>query len=242
MLPPLRKISIDNIDEINRIRAFLQSLIERTPYQIEIHERDDFFQISNNNKGNSFYLNYHFTIDLNKSQQELVGILEYFPSSTDLKKAVIRTEEISKIEEAFESWITIFEMYESRSFSRKENGLEEYKKEFYNEYFEPIEEDRFLTFDQQKAVYLFLTLVKDRIGKENFEGKNEIVDKIDETKNNLGKLKLSQVRKNIADTISLIRYYSSDLLYKIMDVLQKEMMKKMISGPLDDFTSWISNL
>ncbi|WP_341226527.1 hypothetical protein [uncultured Arcticibacterium sp.] len=238
----IRQLTIENIDKINTLRKHLQSLVNKTGFEVDFRETEDLFIMSSSLNGRIFYFQFIFQVNPHKEPQLLEGNLEYEPYDPNiLRRKIIKTIDFEKIDIAFENWVDIVGMYNSRSLSVEDSLIIGYQKEYSYENFEGYEFlDENFDFEQQKQLRVFLERVTKKLAEgENFENKSEVIQSLELMNGDLGKMTKSKFILQFSKTMASLRFHAFHIFVDVVEVLKKEMLKRMIVGPLEGFDNWI---
>lgn len=142
--------------------------------------------------------------------------------------------------ENLKHWIKLIREYNAIDLTPEERILNEYEKEFYDE-FEIVDEDADVApydLDRQIKIHNFLLHAIEILKKDEGENKLLISEAI-ELKTDLPKLTKRSTVKRLSKFFAKVRQKSLPLLKELFVEARKELFKRMISGGFDNVGKYI---
>lgn len=190
------------------------------------------------------YSNFSFTISQPKYEKSKVEYhIEYNPkNSTSLDSLKAFTDHRTVLNN-LNIWLNLLRGYDRINLTPEEKILNEYEKEFYDE-FEIIDEDADIKpFDlnRQLIIHNFLSHTIEILDRDNGDY-SELKEEAKELKENIPRLTKKTTIKKLSRLLAKIRQKSLPLLKEILDVAKKELYKKAVSGGFKMIGHFIDNL
>ncbi|MHC9087382.1 hypothetical protein ACXIHB_01595 [Tenacibaculum sp. IMCC1] len=220
----------------NRVRQFVEKnsdILELTtddPMELLIKDKSkisDFqFLIHSPNQDNRNKI--LFKADYNPANNIAIGT----------KKTVAEEKSILVI---LEQWTNIIRSYNKASWTPEENILNEYEREFY-ENFEILDEDADKNpYKLEKQIIIHNYFVKViKVLKDNEEDNAELIKEAEEIKDNIPKMTKKATVKKISKFFANVRKKSLPLLKEVLELGRKEVFKRGIKFVLDNIGDWIA--
>ncbi|MCX2741705.1 hypothetical protein [Pontibacter anaerobius] len=210
----VRKVTIKNDDVLEVIKNEETEIIIR-----DIAKDSDFeFAVFNPQK------------DVNK----ITYTVQFNPTNSqklDIYKTNTTAEEVIKL---LNHWIGLIREYNSIDLTPEERILDEYEKEFYDD-FEIVDEDADIkpyNLETQIKIHNFL-LNTINILKENEKENLLLIKEADSIKNDLPNLTKRSTVKKLSKLFAQLRQKSLPLLKKVYQEAEKELFKRAIGGGFD---------
>jgi len=166
---------------------------------------------------------------------------EYNPTNSVIVEAKKAVTEEKSILTVLEQWTNLIRSYNKASWTPEENILNEYEREFF-ENFEIIDEDADINpyeLDKQIIIHnYFVNVIK---VLENSKGDNsELIKEAEDIKENIPNMTKKTTVKRISRFFANVRKKSLPLLKEVLELGKKEIFKRGIKFVLDNFESWIA--
>jgi len=168
----------------------------------------------------------------------------YFPySSVELRnRDTFYGSNLQFVVRDFESWIELIKEYNSLKLSEDELFLDDYTKEFYEE-FKILDDDADVApFTTQQQIFIYKWL--EQLSKELKQSENsnepkteEIIEDIRIAQEGLPSMTKSNTMRIISRILAKIKTIGLKLIIDIFDVAKKEVLKKALYGGLDDMNN-----
>lgn len=151
------------------------------------------------------------------------------------------TTEEKSIFALLESWTKIIRQYNDISLTPEESILNEYEKEFYDN-FELLDEDADThPYELEKQIILnnyFVQVIK--FLQLNEEENSDLIKEAEEIKENIPKMTKKTTVKKISSFFAKVRRKSLPLLKELLEVGKKELFKKVITSGFEMIDGLIS--
>jgi hypothetical protein len=218
---------------------FLKSLEKLHQETNEIVDRNsDIIGIKNSSEFEIYlediseHSNFKYSIyEPNYSNGKIVYNVEFNPKNSQSLIPVKFKGELKSVIGNLEIWIKLIRSYDDIHITPKGRIINEYEKEFYND-FEILEDDADINpFDLRRQLILNNFLNQTIKILETEENENiELINEAIQLKENITKLTKKTTMKKLSKLLSKIRYKSLTLLREILEVAKKELYKKVVSG------------
>jgi hypothetical protein len=166
---------------------------------------------------------------------------DYNPTNSAVvatKKTITEEKSILTI---LEQWINLIRSYNKASWTPEENILNEYEREFYDN-FEILDEDADINpyeLDKQIIIHnYFVNVIK--VLKVNEEDNAELIKEAEEIKDNIPKMTKKATIKKISRFFANVRKKSLPLLKEVLELGRKEVFKRGIKFVLDNIGDWVA--
>ncbi|MFV0593479.1 MAG: hypothetical protein ACK5M7_19060 [Draconibacterium sp.] len=172
----------------------------------------------------------HFNVELNPTNSVVLSPSKY-------------TTEEKSVTTLLESWTKLIRQYNDINLTPEESILNEYEKEFYDN-FELLDEDADThPYGLEKQIILhnyFGHVIK--LLQTNEIENSELIEEAKEIKENIPKMTKRTTVKKISRFFAMVRRKSLPLLKELLETGKKELFKKAITGGFDMIDGLISLL
>ncbi|WP_428330390.1 hypothetical protein [Mucilaginibacter sp.] len=171
---------------------------------------------------------------------------KYFPENENNSTNTGYNNELPVILEHFENWITLLRAYQDLTWDEETAFTKAYEEEFFTD-FEILDDDAATApFDHQRQVLIFELL--DYVIKKLNENKIEdtdisvIITDSYELRDNIQNLSKQNAVRKLSSIFAKIKKKGLALLLEIINEAKKEMIKRALTGGIDDLISFVHRL
>jgi hypothetical protein len=170
----------------------------------------------------------------------------FFPQDENFIEKTNYNNEIAAILENFEIWIDLLQEYDDIDLDESDAQTKIYEEEFYDE-FEILDEDAYtVPFEHQRQLILydFLTYIEKELKNQSINDLEieSIINETEEFKNSIQDLSKNIAITKLSRLFARIKKKGIKLFIEILGEAKKEIIKKVLTGGLDELGSHIHHI
>ena len=235
-----KQYSLLFVQTVERLNNSVREFVEKNSDILELTINNPMeLLIEDKSKISDFKFRIHEPYQDNRNK--ILFRAEYNPTNSavvEAKKVVTEEQSILTI---LAQWTNLIRSYNEASWTPEENILNEYEKEFF-ENFEIIDEDADINpyeLDKQIIIHnYFVNVIK--VLENSKEDNSELIKEAQDIKENIPKMTKKATVKRISRFFANVRKKSLPLLKEVLELGKKEIFKRGIKFVLDNFENWIA--
>jgi hypothetical protein len=218
------------IQTVERLFNKLRKFVDENGEILELSKNEPFHLVIEDKSKKS---NFKFSISDPKqdNKNKILFTTEYNPQNTVLASTKKMSAEERTINTLFDQWINLLHQYNRVKLSPEESILNEYEKEFY-ENFEILDEDadtQPYELEKQVIIHNYFVQVINILELNESENK-ELITEAKIIKENIPKMTKKTTVKSISSFFAKVRKKGLPLLKELLEAGKKEIFKKAIKA------------